>query len=177
MMRRIQLPSVALVGRSAVCTWARRAPGPMIDVDCGPHTPLSCCARPHHASTHACLCSAWGMNKGRSRVAARKHDAQNKCGIRLSVEPWPKRAWRRARPLQRRGLETTSYSPPLLPRPGRASLPRPRRARRVLSRGWRGLGGAVPLSDPLGYRVVHFCSNRADRQTSRPRLGSAVWRL
>ena len=32
-----------------------------------------------------------------------------------------------------------------------------------------GGGSCEALSGPLGYRVVHFLSNRADRQTSRPR--------
>ena len=38
-----------------------------------------------------------------------------------------------------------------------------------------GAGGTwEALPGLLGYRVVHFWLNRADRQTSRPRLGSTV---
>ena len=69
--------------------------------------------------------------------------------------------------------ETTSYLPPLLPRPGGAS-----RGHDVHAGYSPGGGGSCEaLSGPLGYRVVHFWLNRADRQTSRPRLGSAVWAL
>ena len=39
---------------------------------------------------------------------------------------------------------------------------------------WPGGLREVPPGT-LGYRVVNFRPNRADRQTSRPRLGSAVW--
>ena len=38
---------------------------------------------------------------------------------------------------------------------------------------WPGGLREVPSGTP-GYRVVNFRSNRADRQTSRPRLGSAI---
>ena len=69
--------------------------------------------------------------------------------------------------------ETTSYLPPLLPRPGRAS--RGHDVHAGYSPGPRGTWEA--LSGPLVYRVVHFWFNRAARQTSRLRLGSAVWAL
>ena len=69
--------------------------------------------------------------------------------------------------------EISSYLLHLLPRPGGAS--RGHDVRAGYSPGPRGSWEA--LSGPLGYRVVHFWLNRADRQTSRPRLGSAVWAL
>ena len=54
-------------------------------------------------------------------------------------------------------VETTSYLPPLLPRPGRAS--RGHDVHAGYSPGPRGTWEA--LSGPLGYRVVHFWFNRA----------------
>ena len=69
--------------------------------------------------------------------------------------------------------ETTYYLPTLLPRPGGAS-----RGHDVHAGYSSGAGGTwEALPGLLGYRVVHFWLNRADRQTSRPRLGSTVWAL